>query len=422
MTIDSSGRPVRRCPTCGSRLADGGRQCSICGSTVPRRLTLSGAALESLLAVLGVVLLVAGLMWLRSNGRQYLTPGDQNTVDLVARLPTDMPTLTPAPTPTFRPPPNTPDPPTATPLPAVVVHVVQSGDTLYGIAAEYGVSGDTILEANTDTLTSPDRLSIGQELRIPVRRSDESPEGEAPAGEAEAEGPAVAEGGDEEGAVAELPPPGSDEAVAVAHVVTHTIQLGETVEGIAEEHDLPVDELRELNPDKLANPEAELQPGDELLVRVVPAEVSPASRVPGSMDLVSGPGGESGIAVLPPEELGQQLVPLPLPLAPADGATRTEQAPLLIWSSSGLLPAGAYYVVALRDAASPDSEPELVWVTSNATAVRVPAEFRPSLGSERTISWSVTVRRRAGRLLGPDVGLVVSPDPQWRSFTWAPGR
>ncbi|MCU0513861.1 MAG: LysM peptidoglycan-binding domain-containing protein [Anaerolineae bacterium] len=54
----------------------------------------------------------------------------------------------------------------ATPPPAgTVVHVVQSGETLSVIARQYGVSIQSIVDANN--LTNPDRLAIGQEILIP---------------------------------------------------------------------------------------------------------------------------------------------------------------------------------------------------------------------------------------------------------------
>ncbi|NOU78201.1 LysM peptidoglycan-binding domain-containing protein [Paenibacillus sp. LMG 31459] len=46
------------------------------------------------------------------------------------------------------------------------IHVVQTGQTLYGIADAYGVNMDTITEANQ--LSAPGRLVIGQTLVIPM--------------------------------------------------------------------------------------------------------------------------------------------------------------------------------------------------------------------------------------------------------------
>ena len=47
----------------------------------------------------------------------------------------------------------------------LVIHVVQAGDTVTGIARQYGVSPETIVSVNQ--LTSPDRLVVGQSLVVP---------------------------------------------------------------------------------------------------------------------------------------------------------------------------------------------------------------------------------------------------------------
>jgi LysM repeat protein len=44
-------------------------------------------------------------------------------------------------------------------------YVVQSGDTIVGIAKKFGVSANAILAANN--LTDPNRITVGQKLRIP---------------------------------------------------------------------------------------------------------------------------------------------------------------------------------------------------------------------------------------------------------------
>ena len=56
---------------------------------------------------------------------------------------------------------------TSTPRPdGAVVHVVASGDTLFGIALEYGVDVDELRRLNAGSLDEYDTLSIGQELVI----------------------------------------------------------------------------------------------------------------------------------------------------------------------------------------------------------------------------------------------------------------
>lgn len=71
--------------------------------------------------------------------------------------------------------PPTPDPPrfdvnttyTAT-------HIVQPGDTLYGIALLYGTSLTAILTANA--FENPDTLFVGQEVRLPERPTQQTPD------------------------------------------------------------------------------------------------------------------------------------------------------------------------------------------------------------------------------------------------------
>ena len=90
----------------------------------------------------------------------------------VATAPVNLPVATPRPT--SRPAPSTPAPtstPTSTPTP--VIHTVQPGDTLIGIAKQYGISAEVLQEANA--ILDPRRLQIGQELVIP--RQDHSSEG-----------------------------------------------------------------------------------------------------------------------------------------------------------------------------------------------------------------------------------------------------
>lgn len=55
--------------------------------------------------------------------------------------------------------------PTAVPTDEVTIHVVQSGETLYGIAIQYGLTLQELLIANG--ISNPDALSVGQELIIP---------------------------------------------------------------------------------------------------------------------------------------------------------------------------------------------------------------------------------------------------------------
>lgn len=72
----------------------------------------------------------------------------------------------------------TPIPPTATltpaPSPTPVVHIVAQGNTLFGIALEYGVTVEALVQANG--LDVSQYLRIGQALIIPVGLAEEAAE------------------------------------------------------------------------------------------------------------------------------------------------------------------------------------------------------------------------------------------------------
>ncbi|NLF01879.1 MAG: LysM peptidoglycan-binding domain-containing protein [Anaerolineales bacterium] len=68
------------------------------------------------------------------------------------------------PAPTAAPPAPAPTSAVAPAPTGTVVHVVQQGDTLYGIAHRYGVDMGAIVRANG--IVNPDRIHVGQRLTI----------------------------------------------------------------------------------------------------------------------------------------------------------------------------------------------------------------------------------------------------------------
>jgi len=56
--------------------------------------------------------------------------------------------------------------PAAPSTPEIKIYSVQSGDTISGIAAKFGLSPETIIWSNPDLERNPDLLSVGQELNI----------------------------------------------------------------------------------------------------------------------------------------------------------------------------------------------------------------------------------------------------------------
>ncbi|MGC9346597.1 MAG: LysM peptidoglycan-binding domain-containing protein, partial [Anaerolineae bacterium] len=98
-------------------------------------------------------------------------PAPTPSPTLAATAPTGMatPTISPnsyltpiPPTPTFTP----------SPTPTPVIHIVEEGDTLFGIALDYGVTVDGLLRANA--LNEEDFLRIGQSLVIPLEEEEDS--------------------------------------------------------------------------------------------------------------------------------------------------------------------------------------------------------------------------------------------------------
>jgi LysM repeat protein len=89
---------------------------------------------------------------------------------LVRAAPAEPPTNTPPPPPPTPTPGPSPTPlPTPTPRPdGAIVHIVESGDTILGIALRYDVSADQIRELNAGSIGANNLIQTGQELVISI--------------------------------------------------------------------------------------------------------------------------------------------------------------------------------------------------------------------------------------------------------------
>jgi hypothetical protein len=65
--------------------------------------------------------------------------------------------------------------PTVPPAPTPQVYIVKSGDTMSKIANKFNVTIDELIAANEDTIKDPDKISIGDEVIIPVPESEQEP-------------------------------------------------------------------------------------------------------------------------------------------------------------------------------------------------------------------------------------------------------
>lgn len=118
------------------------------------------------------LVLLAGLA-LGGCGR-LLQPPTPTTVAGVTAAPTDTARPTATRRATFTPVPATPsDTPTPTVTPTPIIYVIKKGDTLIPIARKFGVTVSEIQEANG--ITDPRRLSIGQEIIIPLKKGEGGP-------------------------------------------------------------------------------------------------------------------------------------------------------------------------------------------------------------------------------------------------------
>lgn len=97
-------------------------------------------------------------------------------VAIVSSTPTDTPRPTATRRATFTPVPATPsDTPTPTMTPTPVIYVIRKGDTLLAVARQFGVTVQAIQETNG--ISDPRRLRIGQEIIIPLKVDEGEPTG-----------------------------------------------------------------------------------------------------------------------------------------------------------------------------------------------------------------------------------------------------
>ncbi len=369
---------LRTCPSCGTRVAQKAETCFFCGAALDseprRRLRLPWADLVLFAAIAAVL----AVWWLRApDAPETRGPGTVEavlsaqraaaspTAAIVAALQLDDPTNTPMPTRTPLPtstvaPTATPEAASPTPAAGPTRHKVQAGDSVAAIAAKYGSTIKDIISANN--LSADGRLSIGQELLIPV------------AGPMGGPGPTATPG---------------------TTGLMYNTRAGDTISGIATRFKSQVDWIMKANNIK---PGDTLRIGQPLLVPLVPATPTPIPTDP--------------ITPLPPTPTEIPGLSAPQLLTPADGATIAGQDTLLLsWTSVGVLAPEEYYVVTLK---SPEKETAVATWWTKSTSWRLPVDYRPTGSAGLDYVWRVQVRRG-----GQDKpGEATSPTSEQRRFTW----
>jgi LysM repeat protein len=361
----------RLCPSCGTRVAAMASSCLMCGASldgeveepdleeVQERRKLPAWARPLMVFVLSVVFLAVGLYAfyaLMNVEPEVETP---TSVPSATPSPTLTPSLTPTPRPTL----------TSTPLPPLT-YQVQPGDTLSGIAAQYGLTVEDILALNPDV--NPEALQVGYVLLIPS------------------------------GTVTPTPTPTLDPSLPTptqGDFVVHIVERGDTLGSIAEQYDVSVEAIRESNPDQLSADSDEIFVGQTLIIPL-------GTPVPGAT------------ATTDPRATAtpMPLYPAPALLSPADGAViaGTEFPLLLQWASVSMLAEDEWYEVTILYA-----EDVLHQFRTRATAWRVPFDLLLSVG-EGTLEfrWQVTVVREGRDSQGELVYERASDAGEVRVFVW----
>jgi LysM repeat protein len=105
---------------------------------------------------------------------RMIQPPTPTAIVVASATPTDTPRPTATRRATFTPVPATPsDTPTPTVTPTPIIYVIKQGDTLLAIGREFGVTVQELQDTNG--ITDPRRLRIGQELIIPLREVESEP-------------------------------------------------------------------------------------------------------------------------------------------------------------------------------------------------------------------------------------------------------
>jgi LysM repeat protein/predicted nucleic acid-binding Zn ribbon protein len=357
---------VRRCPNCGTRVAQNAETCYFCGhnlTKVPRtrrRITWVDLAL-----VVGLLFVVV-LWWRMAGDTGRPTAGETATVVAspvvtMASASTDAsevidPTVETA---TSQPPPANE---ILIPNPFTAKHTVQSGETLLGISGRYGVTVDQIKSANN---LQSDIIRVGDELIIPVPES-------------------VAE---------------TDGNPTISSVFKYKVQSGDTVVSIATRFGTQIEKILQANN---MSPSDLIRPAQILLVPVeqVPSVVLASSEAARTLD-----------------QSQQAVYESPRLIGPQNAETIVSSEQILFrWISVDLLATNEWYVLRIWPLDGTLDLPPSIWTKTNS--YRLSTEWAPPSGRSARYGWQVTVVR-----LLPDLGdgreiQAASIPSEVRTFTW----
>lgn len=280
----------------------------------------------------------------------------------VVYLPTNTPfpptptfTLTPTPSPTGTVPPTETPTITATPLPTDTpkpprFHTVASSETLFGLGLFYGITADSIAEANG--LPPGSGIQVSQNLVIPW------PTATPPLVPIEVE-------------------IGGQTVIAdPTDCEFYQIQEGDTLFGIASRSGVDLRAILAVN--RLSD-QVILQPGDVLCIPVIIRNgVLPPT-----------PGPSATPTQTPPPPGPQLLYPI------EDAVVEPPEGPLVLqWAAVKDLAPNEWYMVEVTDLTLLDSHPNRGF--TRQTAFRVPTSWRPNVEETHLFRWQISIVQVTG--------------------------
>lgn len=266
--------------------------------------------------------------------------------------------------------------PTDVPTPVVrsdgvVRHTVRAGETLLGIAGQYGVTVDEIQAAND---LQNELIRAGDELFIPITR----------------------------------PENGEDGSIAVASQFEYSVEAGDTIVSIASRFGSTVAEIQRAN--SLSN-NAVIRPGQVL---VVPVQQVPSEVLASSAEATPTPTPGSARPFVTPAET---IYIEPRLIGPPDNAVLSrEEAALLRWISVDVLDPNEWYVLLVYPVSGSAQTLPSIW--TKATSYRLDAELAPAEGEAAEYAWQVSVVRVKPGVNSQFALEAASPPSELRSFTW----
>ena len=320
---------------------------------------LPGWVRALIVVVLALAILAAGGFGLY----KLMTAEPENPTPTV--IPTRTLTVTPTSTPT-----QTPTPlPTPTPVPPLV-HQVQEGDTLSVIATAYDTTVEAILAQNPDV--DPELLQPGHILLIPAGTATPEPTATLD--------PNVP-----------TPTPGD--------FIIHIVAPGETLGSIAEQYEISVPLLREVN---------ELPIGEDIIFVNQSLVIPLSTPVPSPMPTAD------------PNATPTTVPPYTAPalLSPPDGTTfaGTDKIIVLQWASVSVLRSDEWYALTVFQ---PSGDVVSDTTYTRATAWRVPPDLLPDTDAKaHEFQWQVQVVREARGKSGERIYEAGGPPSDVRTFTW----